>query len=75
LVETKQIIQKNPPLHTKENTKKTQVSVDIHKKYVVKTGDNLWLIAKKYHTTVQKILKLNPGKDKKLMPGDILILP
>ena len=75
LVETKQIIQKNPPLHTEKNTKKTQVSVDIPKKYVVKTGDNLWLIAKKYHTTVQKILKLNPGKDKKLMPGDILILP
>ncbi len=44
-------------------------------KYTVKSGDNLWLIAKKHHTTVEKLLKLNPGKEKKLIPGDVLILP
>lgn len=45
------------------------------KTYTVKSGDNLWLIAKKCNTTIQKLIQLNPGKDKKLMPGDILILP
>ena len=45
------------------------------KKYKVKSGDNLWEIAKKHHITVKQLIQLNPGKDKKLMPGDILILP
>jgi membrane-bound lytic murein transglycosylase D len=45
------------------------------KKYVVKSGDNLWLIAKKHNISVEKLIKLNPGKTKRLMPGDILILP
>ncbi len=56
---------------TKPLNSKNQTS----KKYTVKSGDNLWLIAKKHNVSVEKLLKINPGKDKKLMPGDILNLP
>ncbi len=87
LVQKKQIIQKIVPNsspisntrtikvqnnHFKNNNKVTTTS---NKKYTVKSGDNLWLIAKKHHTTVDKLIKLNPGKDKKLKPGDVLNLP
>lgn len=45
------------------------------KTYKVQYGNNLWTIARKYQTTVQKLIELNPGKDKRLMPGDVLRLP
>jgi membrane-bound lytic murein transglycosylase D len=48
--------------------------------YTVKRGDNLYSIARKNHTTVSEILKLNNGHSKKLKnktiyPGDIIFLP
>ena len=43
--------------------------------YIVKSGDNLWEIAKKFQVTVEEIRKLNGPAAEDLHPGDKLILP
>jgi len=44
--------------------------------YVIKKGDTLWEIAKRYGTTVQKIIELNPRINPDLIyPGDVIYLP
>lgn len=87
LVSYKQIIQKlNQPNKTiyaqnknsikkSTNLQNSSLKGNSSNKYIVKSGDSLWLIAHKHNTSVEKLLKLNPGKNKKLMPGDIIILP
>ncbi len=42
--------------------------------YMVKQGDTLWNIAKKFHTTVDSIMKLNELESDQIMPGDKLLL-
>ena len=43
--------------------------------YIVKSGDNLWNIAKKYNTTVQDIKTINNLKTDILKVGQKLIIP
>ena len=43
--------------------------------YTVKTGDTLYSIAKKYNTTVQKIIDLNYLKSTNLTVGEVLRIP
>ena len=43
--------------------------------YIVKSGDNLWNIAKKYNTTVQDIKTINNLKTDVLKVGQKLIIP
>ncbi|HNX07042.1 MAG TPA: LysM peptidoglycan-binding domain-containing protein, partial [Bacteroidales bacterium] len=45
------------------------------KSYKVVSGDNLWLIAKKFNTTVEKIKQLNGLKTDKLNINQILLIP
>lgn len=42
--------------------------------YVVKPGDTLWKIAKKFYSTVDSIKFINELKDDKILPGDKLVL-
>jgi len=42
--------------------------------YVVKKGDNLWKIAKKYYTTVDNIMNINNLEDDRVKEGDKLII-
>lgn len=42
--------------------------------YVVKPGDSLWKIAKKYYTTVDSIMKINNMEDDRIREGDKLII-
>lgn len=42
--------------------------------YVVKPGDTLWKIAKKFYSTVDSIQVINERKDDKIYPGDKLVL-
>lgn len=42
--------------------------------YMVKPGDTMWNIAKKYYTTVDTIMSINDLEDDKLSEGDKLIL-
>lgn len=42
--------------------------------YVVKPGDTLWKIAKKFYSTVDSIKMINELKDDKIHPGDKLVL-
>jgi LysM repeat protein len=52
-------------------TSTTTTTVPGAQYYVVKTGDTLGAIAAKYHTTVEQLLRINPGVDPtKLRPGD-----
>ncbi|MCL2283776.1 MAG: LysM peptidoglycan-binding domain-containing protein [Fibromonadales bacterium] len=37
--------------------------------YEIKSGDNLWDIARNHNVTVQQLLDWNPGLDKKIYPG------
>lgn len=43
--------------------------------YVVRPGDTLWLIAQRYHTTVEEIKRLNGLTDDALNIGQILKIP
>ena len=42
--------------------------------YVVKPGDSLWKIAKKYYTTVDSIMNINSMEDDRIREGDKLII-
>lgn len=42
--------------------------------YVVKRGDTLWKIAKKYYTTVDNIMAINNLEDDRIKEGDKLII-
>lgn len=42
--------------------------------YVVKKGDDLWKIAKKYYTTVDNIMAINDLQDERVKEGDKLII-
>lgn len=42
--------------------------------YVVKPGDSLWKIAKKYYTTVDTIMSINNMEDDRIKVGDKLII-
>lgn len=42
--------------------------------YVVKDGDTLWSIAKRYYTTIDGIRKVNQLESDKLMPGQKLLV-
>lgn len=53
-------------------TTTTTTSTLVGNKYTVVSGDNLWSIAKRYGTTVDKIKKLNNMTDDKLKPGMVL---
>ncbi len=56
-----------------ESIDKTRPSIIV---YFVKSGDTLWNIAKKYHTTVEKILSANSmDKDEILNSGMRLLIP
>ena len=43
--------------------------------YVVRSGDTLWLLAQRYHTTVDDIMKLNGLSGSALSIGQILKIP
>jgi membrane-bound lytic murein transglycosylase D len=43
--------------------------------YVVRTGDTLWEIARRYGTTVEKIVVLNNIKDNRIQLGDKILIP
>lgn len=44
--------------------------------YQVQNGDSLWIIAQRYHTTIQAIEAVNPGIDRNsLYIGQLLFLP
>ena len=42
--------------------------------YIVKTGDSLWDIARKFYTTVDEICSVNSLTEKEVKPGQPLIL-
>ncbi len=44
-------------------------------KHVVKQGETIYSIARKYKTTPYKIIKYNPGLDDTIKPGQTLIIP
>lgn len=73
-------LQKEYPL-TKSKTKKTRkvASVKKYKKsfrrYKVRRGDNLYSIARKNHTNISKILKLNKLKKRTIYIGQKLKIP
>ena len=51
------------------------VSNGPHREYVVAAGDNLWLIARAFNTSVGKIREMNDLKSDSLKVGQKLILP
>jgi LysM repeat protein/lysophospholipase L1-like esterase len=59
---------------TTTTTATTTVTPLYGNKYTVVKGDNLWSIAKKYGTTVEKIKTLNNMTDDKLKIGMVLII-
>jgi len=60
----------NKQYNKSKNNTKTQSKIT-HK---VSDGESLWIIAKKYNTTVENIKKLNKLSDNKIKPGMVLII-
>lgn len=55
---------------TENNNKKASVII-----YVVQNGDTLWKIAKKYNTTLEKLVNINEINDtENLVPGEKIII-
>lgn len=52
--------------------KSNQASITV---YIVREGDSLWSIAKKYNSTVEEIMSLNNLTNDEIMPGKRLIIP
>ena len=50
-------------------------SNSVNKTYRVKSGDSLYGIAQKHHTTVDKLKNLNGLKNDTIHPGDVLKIP
>ncbi len=43
--------------------------------YEIKKGDNFWDIARKYETSTEELMQLNPdAKPEKLMPGQVILI-
>lgn len=42
--------------------------------YIAKAGDDLWTIAKENHTTIGDIMETNGWKEKRLEPGDTVLI-
>jgi LysM repeat protein/lysophospholipase L1-like esterase len=64
-----------PPNRTATLPSNTRTAGTKKTSYKVVSGDNLWSIAKKYNTTVEKIKQLNNLKTDKLNVGQILLIP
>jgi len=44
--------------------------------YTIRSGDSLWLIAQRFHTTIQEIASANPGLDvNDLYIGQTIFIP
>lgn len=43
--------------------------------YIVKSGDSLYAIAKKYHTTVDELMKINLLSSPMIYPNQVLFIP
>lgn len=59
------------PVKALEAVKGITVSAD---KHIVQTGDTLWSIANKYHTTVDKIKEINRLKSEMIFPEQPLLI-
>jgi len=64
------------PGKTRVTNVKSKTSKPVHvSKHVVKSGDSLWLIARKYGTTTAKIKSMNRMKGTRLTIGHVLKIP
>ena len=44
--------------------------------YTIRSGDTLWLLAQRYNTTVEAIMRINPGIDpNNLQIGQVICIP
>lgn len=59
---------------TAQATNKAGKADKSHKRYTVKRGDNLWLIARNHGVSVKDIQRWNPSANKALKPGQLLTL-
>lgn len=49
-------------------------NIPLMKGYIVQSGDDLWHLAKKNHTTIDEIVKINQLKNDKIKKGDKLLI-
>lgn len=68
--------QKSKPTTTKTISPPKTQSRQVETTYVVRSGDSLWLIAKRFDTTIARLAALNQlDPDHRLMPGRQLRVP
>lgn len=58
-----------------KSSKKNGTDKGKYKSHTVKSGDTYWDLAKKYHTTVAELTKLNGSRFKTMFPGKKLKIP
>jgi DNA-binding response OmpR family regulator/biopolymer transport protein ExbD len=52
-----------------------EINGDEYDKYIVKKGETLWRISKKFNTSVQNLMVANKLKDNKIQYGKVLLVP
>lgn len=62
-------------IRSMEATENTNINMPSIVIYYIKSGDTLWNIAKKYHTTINELIQNNELKDDRIYPGQQLIIP
>lgn len=50
-------------------------AVPAHIRIRIRSGDNLWTLAKRYHTTIRHLRHINPRMNPVLQPGRSLLVP
>jgi membrane-bound lytic murein transglycosylase D len=58
-----------------KNTKKTVAKKDSKGRYTVRNGDSLWVIAKKFGTSVTRLKNKNNLRSNSIYPGKVLYIP
>ncbi|ANH78393.1 LysM peptidoglycan-binding domain-containing protein [Candidatus Chlamydia sanziniae] len=54
---------------------KKELEEVLEQEYVIQEGDSLWLIAQRFHISVEKLKEKNQLKNDRLLPGRVLRLP
>ncbi|MFA6624049.1 MAG: LysM peptidoglycan-binding domain-containing protein, partial [Fibrobacteraceae bacterium] len=62
------------PVRSNVNGGKSRPVLSGSRRHVVKSGESLWDISRRYDVTIQQIVEWNHLKDTKVKPGESLLI-
>ncbi len=70
----KLLISSSAPVRSNVNSGKSRPVLSGSRRHVVKSGESLWDISRRYDVTIQQIVEWNHLKDTKVKPGESLLI-